>query len=93
MHPVLNGGNLFRENLNHIKKVSHLFDKILVSITSPDEFPYDKESCIMSNIKNLELIEFNEKSLVKTFFIYLSIFLIRIYSSLDMMTNRLNRVS
>ena len=65
--PVLNGGNLFRENLNHIKKVSHLFDKILVSITSPDEFPYDKESCIMSNIKNLELIEFNEKSLVKNF--------------------------
>jgi len=65
--PVLNGGILFRENLKHIKHIAHLFDKIIVSITSPDEFPYDKESCIRSNIKNLELIEFNEKSLVKNF--------------------------
>ena len=42
--PVLNGGILFRENLKHIKHIAHLFDKIFVSITSPDEFPYDKES-------------------------------------------------
>lgn len=65
--PVLNGGIIFKENLNQIKKVAYLFDKIYISITSPETYPMDIDSCNNCKIENLVILKFNQKSLVNNF--------------------------
>lgn len=70
----MNGGEIFKKNLVHIGKISHLFNHVYISITHGDGFAEDKSNCLNSKIKNLVLLEFNEASLVKNFdFIFKSI--------------------
>ena len=65
--PVLNGGDIFKENLKYIRSIAYLFDNVYISITYGAGYNEDKYNCLKSEIKNLVLLSFDEMSLVKNF--------------------------